>query len=45
MGQAPYVALHPPEGAVYFLEGDERPVELSPATLGQPDARLRRRSR
>ncbi len=34
MGPAPYVALHPPEGAVYFRPGDEQPIELSPRRWG-----------
>ena len=34
MGQAPFVALHPPEGAVYFFQDRERPVELSPRRWG-----------
>ncbi len=34
MGQAPYVALHPPEGAVCFRPGADVPVELSPRRWG-----------
>ena len=34
MGRAPYVALHPPEGAVAYRIGDERPIELSPRRWG-----------
>ena len=34
MGRAPYVALHPPEGAVAYRIDDERPIELSPRRWG-----------
>jgi len=34
LGQAPFVALHPPEGAVAYRTGAERPIELSPRRWG-----------
>ena len=34
MGQAPFVALHPPEGAVAYRVGTERPIEVSPRRWG-----------
>jgi uncharacterized protein (DUF58 family) len=35
MGRVPLVALHPPEGAVAYRLGDERPLELSPRRWGR----------
>jgi uncharacterized protein (DUF58 family) len=34
MGEATFVALHPPDGAVSYRLGSERPVELSPRRWG-----------
>jgi len=34
LGQAPFVALHPPEGAVAYRAGAERAIELSPRRWG-----------
>ncbi len=34
MGQVPFVALHPPQGAVAYRVGGERPLELSPRRWG-----------